>query len=101
EGQASARAAREPAVPRAAAKGRRGVLERQQGGCQVIRASLLAAVAASATIVGCTARDASAPAQAAAAPASSSLRPARIDGHPNLNGVWQAMGAANWNLEGG
>lgn len=22
-----------------------------------------------------------------------------IDGHPNLNGVWQAMNSANWNLE--
>ena len=23
----------------------------------------------------------------------------RIDGHPNINGVWQAMNTANWNLE--
>jgi hypothetical protein len=23
----------------------------------------------------------------------------RIDGHPNINGVWQAMNSANWNLE--
>ena len=23
----------------------------------------------------------------------------RIDGHPNLNGVWQVMNSANWNLE--
>jgi len=28
-------------------------------------------------------------------------RPARISGHPNLNGVWQAMNTAYWNLEGG
>ena len=26
-------------------------------------------------------------------------RPARIGGHPNLNGVWQALNSANWNLE--
>lgn len=26
-------------------------------------------------------------------------RPERIDGHPNLNGIWQAMGSAHWNLE--
>src|SRR5215470_12847166 len=27
-------------------------------------------------------------------------RPDRIAGHPNLNGVWQAINTANWNLEG-
>jgi hypothetical protein len=32
---------------------------------------------------------------AGAAPA----RPARIAGHPNMNGIWQAMGSAYWNLE--
>src|SRR5439155_19680366 len=26
-------------------------------------------------------------------------RPDRIAGHPNLNGVWQAINTANWNLE--
>ncbi len=26
-------------------------------------------------------------------------RPARIGGHPNLNGIWQALNSANWNLE--
>jgi len=26
-------------------------------------------------------------------------RPARISGHPNLNGVWQALNTAYWNLE--
>ena len=25
--------------------------------------------------------------------------PAKIGGQPNLNGVWQAMGTADWNLE--
>src|SRR5688572_7998907 len=28
-----------------------------------------------------------------------SARP-RVGGHPNLNGIWQAMNSANWNLEG-
>jgi hypothetical protein len=32
-----------------------------------------------------------------AAPAA---RPDRIAGHPNLNGIWQAINSANWNLEG-
>jgi hypothetical protein len=36
--------------------------------------------------------------QRAAAPTKTS-RPARIAGQPNINGVWQAMGSANWNLE--
>ena len=27
-------------------------------------------------------------------------RPNRIAGHPNLNGIWQAINTANWNLEG-
>jgi hypothetical protein len=66
----------------------------------VIRGRLLVAVAAAA-LAGCTGNEAGAPAQAAAAPAESPLRPARIGGHPNLNGVWQAVNTANWNLEGG
>jgi len=36
--------------------------------------------------------------QKAAAPAKSA-RAARIAGQPNINGVWQAMNSANWNLE--
>jgi hypothetical protein len=27
-------------------------------------------------------------------------RPERVDGRPNLNGVWKAINSANWNLEG-
>jgi len=27
-------------------------------------------------------------------------RPATISGHPNFNGIWQALNTANWNLEG-
>ena len=38
-----------------------------------------------------------APAAQAARPAVA--RPARIAGHPNMNGIWQAMGSAYWNLE--
>ena len=38
---------------------------------------------------------------ASAAAAQAQLdRPARISGHPNFNGIWQAMNAAYWNLEG-
>src|SRR5215468_7962757 len=33
------------------------------------------------------------------AAAKTAARPARIAGQPNLNGVWQAMGTADWNLE--
>jgi hypothetical protein len=27
-------------------------------------------------------------------------RPATIGGHPNFNGIWQALNTAYWNLEG-
>src|SRR5690349_16668464 len=43
-----------------------------------------------------------APARTAARPAgaaTASARPATISGHPNLNGIWQVMNDANWNLE--
>ena len=41
---------------------------------------------------------------APAAPAAgqgrgAAARPAQIAGHPNFNGVWQAIGSAHWNLE--
>jgi len=41
---------------------------------------------------------------APAAPAAgqgrgAAARPAQIAGHPNFNGVWQAIGTAHWNLE--
>src|SRR5215467_10924737 len=26
-------------------------------------------------------------------------RPARLDGHPNFSGIWQALNEANWDLE--
>jgi hypothetical protein len=42
--------------------------------------------------------------QAPAAPAAATQtyqldRPARLNGRPNFNGIWQAMNSANWNLE--
>lgn len=30
---------------------------------------------------------------------NNAARPARIGGQPNLNGIWQAIGTAHWNLE--
>jgi hypothetical protein len=38
-------------------------------------------------------------APAPAAQARPAARPARIAGHPNFNGIWQAIGTAHWNLE--
>lgn len=35
-----------------------------------------------------------------AAPAQQLNRPAKISGHPNFNGIWQALNTAYWNLEG-
>ena len=37
---------------------------------------------------------------ASAQPPEKVQRPARVNGHPNLSGVWQAVNSANWNLEG-
>ena len=34
-----------------------------------------------------------------AAAQAQAVRPAMVAGHPNLNGVWQAITTANWNLE--
>jgi hypothetical protein len=34
-----------------------------------------------------------------AQPSAAVARPARIAGQPNLNGIWQALNTANWNLE--
>ena len=30
---------------------------------------------------------------------ASAARPDRIAGHPNMNGIWQAINTANWDLE--
>jgi hypothetical protein len=36
---------------------------------------------------------------ASSAGAQNQARPATIGGHPNFNGIWQALNTANWNLE--
>jgi len=41
-----------------------------------------------------------APAQGRGRGPAPAARTDRIAGHPNLNGVWQAINTANWNLEG-
>jgi hypothetical protein len=51
-------------------------------------------------LVGCGGEMPPAAQQQAAASGGAAM-PARIGGHPNLNGVWQALNTANWNLEGG
>ena len=38
-------------------------------------------------------------AAAGAGAQTSAARPTRISGHPNFNGIWQALNTANWNLE--
>lgn len=50
------------------------------------------------SIAGCDPADDVRTDETAAEPAG---MPDRIGGHPNLNGVWQALNTANWNLEGG
>jgi hypothetical protein len=39
------------------------------------------------------------PATATPQRGATAARPARIAGHPNFNGIWQALNSANWNLE--
>ena len=38
-------------------------------------------------------------AQSPTAPAAASAPASRIGEHPNINGIWQAMNSANWDLE--
>ena len=38
-------------------------------------------------------------AAAAAAQSSNYEAPRHYDGHPDLNGIWQAIGTAHWNLQ--
>jgi hypothetical protein len=54
-------------------------------------ALVLAAATAVAHVVGCTAPT--------GAQGETASRLERIDGHPNLNGIWQAAGTAHWNIE--
>ena len=64
----------------------------------------VAGCAALLVIAGCadTADEAPVAEPAAGAPTQpvAATRPERIDGRPNLNGIWQALNTANWNLEG-
>lgn len=39
------------------------------------------------------------PSHAQSTAGRAAARPARVAGQPNLNGIWQAMNSANWNLE--
>ena len=55
------------------------------------------ALAASALAMGACASTAGA--QSGARPAAAAADSSRIGGVPNINGVWQAMNSANWNLE--
>ena len=48
---------------------------------------------------GAAAQGRGAGAAAPAGQARATARPARIAGRPNLNGIWQALGTAHWNLE--
>jgi hypothetical protein len=59
---------------------------------QITKKLALAAVLAA--VFGCT--ETTAPQQR---PNAAQARPARIAGKPNINGIWQVMNNANWNLE--
>jgi hypothetical protein len=64
--------------------------------------SLAALLASCGLLAACGPGTDAAPEQQAGAGAETAAgRPARINGQPNLNGVWQAMNTAHWNLEGG
>jgi len=65
--------------------------------------SATAALLSFVLLAACTpAGDTAAPDSSAGAGSTpGAARPARINGHPNVNGVWQAMNTAYWNLEGG
>lgn len=60
-------------------------------------AGAVLAVSASGTLAKAPARHGGHKAAASSAKSSSNLT--RLGGHPNLNGIWQAMGSANWDLE--
>jgi hypothetical protein len=57
------------------------------------RLSILAVAAAAFVMTG------SAPAIAQGAPQQAAPQPERIDGKPNLNGIWQVLNTADYNLE--
>src|SRR5688572_7971482 len=61
--------------------------------------SRFAALAVAAAFAGCT-QEGTPPAASDEAAVTQRARPARINGRPNLNGIWQVLNTANWNLEG-
>jgi hypothetical protein len=62
----------------------------------------VAVIASCALLVACgPATDSMPSEQPTAGSQTAAGRPAQVNGHPNLNGVWQAMNTAYWNLEGG
>jgi hypothetical protein len=65
----------------------------------VFKASVFLVIAVSAAVVGTrVSSTAQAPAPAAAQ-AQTYRAPRTTDGRPNLNGIWQALNEANWDLE--
>lgn len=61
----------------------------------VVAMAMAGAVALALTVMPTAAQQA----PAAAAGQGTTARPARIAGRPNMNGIWQAINTANWNLE--
>ena len=58
-------------------------------------------IVAATTVAGLLAARVPSKAQAPAAPAAQAYRaPRSADGKPNLNGIWQALNEANWDIEG-
>ena len=67
-----------------------------------LHSPLAAALASCVLLAACgPAGDTATESTATGAESVATAQPARINGHPNLNGVWQAMNTAHWNLEGG
>src|SRR5688500_9917832 len=61
-----------------------------------------AVLASSLLMAACQpAGDTAAPEPSAPSAAGAAASPARINGHPNLSGVWQAVNTSYWNLEVG
>jgi len=66
----------------------------------IVGVAVAAAMSLAAIPLAGQARGGAAPAApAAAAQARPAARPAQIAGHPNFNGIWQAISTAHWNLE--
>jgi hypothetical protein len=64
-----------------------------------LRDAFIAIVLGSAATLTITAQQPAGRGDAGARGGAPTARPNRIAGHPNLNGIWQAINSANWNLE--